>query len=134
MMDGNLRGIFRKKLPDFFWTSVESGMTGRGIPDSHYCYAGHSGWIEYKVTSAFAVGLRPEQVAWLTRYARYGGACFVAVRRKRKDVDELWLIHGEGAASLKQEGLAKVDPAFIAGVFTGGPAQWSWATIEVILL
>ena len=140
-MDGDLRSIFRKKLPRFHWTSIETGMTGRGIPDSHYCHAKTPGWIEYKVTKGFAVGMRPEQVAWTLRYVRAGGRVFVAVRRqsmggprKGAPVDELWLIRGWAAGDLKQGGLKKLTPAALAGVWDGGPSKWSWPDIEYALL
>ena len=140
-MDGDLRGIFRRKVPRFFWTSIETGMTGRGIPDAHYCCVGVSGWAEFKVTNAFAVNLRPEQVAWLLRYDRCGGTCWIAVRRqvicgprKGKGADELWLIRGSAAARLKASGLKKMIPADVAGIWGDGPGRWDWVAVEKALL
>ena len=141
MIDGGLRGIFRKKIPSFMWVSVETGMTGRGIPDSHYCRLGVSGWVEWKVTNAWSVGLRPEQVAWILRYHRNGGRVWVAVRRqvlsgprRGPAADELWLIHGWAAADLKSQGLKKIAENAVAGVWPDGPTQWDWAEIERLLL
>ena len=110
--DGDLRSIFRRRLPKFHWVSIETGGTGRGIPDAEYCHRGVSGWVEFKVTMAWSVDLRAEQVAWLMRRARAGGRCWVAVRRQSpggprrgQPADELWLVSGDNAAALKKEGL-----------------------------
>ncbi len=136
-MDGNLRQLFRKHLPHFHWVSVETGSTGRGIPDSEYCHAGVSGWIEFKKTSTNASGLRPEQIAWLERRGRAGGRCWAAVRRqhsggprKGHPVDELYLIDGKYISGLINNG---VDwSTFLR--WKGGPAHWDWSEIERALL
>ena len=128
--DGDLRAIFRRRLPQFMWTSVESGGTGRGIPDSHYCGRGSSGWVEFKKTSAWAVGMRPEQIGWAAQYSRHGGRSWVAVRRVRPDTDELWLVYGTFAAALKQHGLRPVYEGTVPGIYySGGPSKWPWDEI-----
>ena len=127
--DGNLRQIFLQHLPEAFWQSVETWSTGQGVPDVHYLFPpGKAGWIENKlVTSGWEIGIRPGQVGWLSRYARLGGRCFVAVRViKRNNVDELWLYNGGDVKQLTIEGLRK-DPF---GLFAGGPARWNWKRIE----
>ena len=141
MADGDLRSIFRKKLPHFHHVSVETGSTGRGIPDMEYCYNGQSGWVEFKRTGGWTVDLRPEQVAWLLRRSRAGGRCFVAVRRqtlagprKGPPADELWLLRGSAAAELKLGGLKKAPPNAVVGLWENGPAKWDWAAIERALL
>lgn len=138
-IDGGLRKIFRKKLPDIDWTSIETGGTGKGIPDSNGCKNGREFWIEYKLTDAWAVGLEPEQVGWLTRRARFGGRVFVAVRRKttagpRKGgaVDELWLYRGSDSRELKALGIKDgPTPLFTT---SGGPSKWNWSAIRQALL
>jgi hypothetical protein len=141
VIDGGLRGIFRKKLPHFHWQSIEVGTVGRGVPDSNYCHRGVEGWVEFKKTDGWIVSLRPEQVAWLLRRYRAGGRCWVAVRRQTKGgprsgppCDELWLIRGYAAAELKARGLKKVDHRAVAGVWHDGVAQWDWAEAERLLL
>lgn len=136
-VDGNLRPLFRQNLPQIFFTSIETGGTGRGVPDSYGCGGGVSFWIEYKLTSTWAVSLRPEQVAWLSRHARAGGKGFVAVRRKtiegpRKGpaCDELYLVPGFLAAELKKHGLKAVP----FQRHEGGPSKWKWPTIGEMLL
>lgn len=129
--DGDLRAIFRRRLPDFDWQSVETGSTGRGIPDSNYCRDGSEGWIEFKAAKAWAVGLRPEQCGWILRRTRHGGRVWIAVRRKD---DELWMIPGCYAAKIKEHGLRPVFEGRIPGVwYSGGPAGWGWAAIARLL-
>ncbi len=127
--DGDLRAIFRRRLPQFMWTSVESGGTGRGIPDSHYCDQGSSGWVEFKKCTAWAVGLRPEQVGWAAQYFRHGGRSWIAVRRVRPDADELWLVPGDRAAQLKAQGLRGAPSEH----WGNGPAKWDWARVAYLL-
>jgi len=154
-IDGGLRSLFRERIPDFHWQSIETGGTGRGVPDSNYCCGGREGWIEYKVTAGWAVTLRPEQIGWLLRRSRAGGRVFVAVRRccpagpRRAASDELWLVRGSAAALLRTHGLrvllagtpqkaggpSGVRPADeLVGVWRGGPAAWPWPALRAALL
>lgn len=133
--DGGLRPIFRQRLTSVHWQSVETGMTGRGVPDSNGCAAGVEFWVEFKVTVGWAVTLRPEQVAWLMRRARAGGRVFVAVRRRcaagpRRGPasDELWLLDGSAADVLKASGLRCPD-ALVLGHWYGGPSRWDWPSV-----
>ena len=135
MIDGGLRKLFHARLPQFHFTSIETGSTGRGIPDDNYCHDTHEGWIEYKQTQTYNVGLRPEQVGWLLRRTRAGGRTFIAVRRKHdggkrkgKSVDELWLYSGAGAKMLNELGLNKTWAQALQ-MFEDGPARWDWDKI-----
>src|SRR3954453_14766207 len=99
-MDGGLRKLFRQYVQPCDWQSIETAMTGGGVPDSNYCMDGVEGWIEFKLTTHWIVPLRPEQIGWLLRGTRFGGRVFIAVRRQTKvglrtaTADELWLLHG----------------------------------------
>jgi hypothetical protein len=127
-MDGELRKIFRQNLPKAQWTAVETGLTAQGVPDAEYVFpGGDQGWVECKRSSAWAVSVRPLQVAWVLRRVRLGGRCFVAVRRRD---DELWLLWGSQIKSLAAEGLRG---ATALGVWTGGPSKWYWDEIERLL-
>ena len=128
--DGGLRQLFRANLPNVFFTSIESRFTQFGIPDSHGIHAGKSFWIENKKTAGWAVTLRPGQVAWLRRYARCGGLCYVAVRRAD---DELWLVRGAHADALQAGGLGRLARGALAGQWGGGPAGWPWADVLKVL-
>lgn len=151
MSDGDLRPIFRARVPPpVHWTSVETGGTGRGVPDSNFCADGVEGWIEYKVTAGWSVTLRPEQIGWLTTRARHGGRVFVAVRRRceegpRRDwADDLYLLEGAAARELREQGLrqfavTKNAPtarrqAGLLGVWSGGPSAWDWQAVRDVLV
>lgn len=147
MIDGGLRPLFRQHLRrGFDWQSVETGGTGSGVPDSNFCTLigpgagiGIEGWVEYKKTDAWAVGLATFQVGWHLRRWRYGGWTLIAVRRqhdggprKGAPVDELWVYEGRCAAELATHGLqcTHINPL---GVWSGGPASWNWDEVAACL-
>lgn len=137
--DGGLRTLFRQKFPDFMWQSIEVGTVGRGVPDSHYLAPGGlSGWVEFKATETYAAGLRPEQVAWLSRYGRLGGRACVAVRRRHggglrrgEPVDELYVFGAADAVRLDREGLLGPTPLLVC---RGGVRRWDWDLVRSALL
>ena len=138
-MDGGLRKLFREKFAEAHWNSIETGMTGLGIPDSEYCFPplGLSGWVEFKLTRAIAVRIAPEQVAWAERRIRTGGRCWLAVRKqalagpRRIAADALFLYWGTQVRDVLHNGLW-VRP--MGGTWEGGPAQWDWAKIKLGLI
>lgn len=138
MIDGGLRLLFRQNVRAH-WQSVETGMTGRGIPDSNYCMqtpsGGIEGWVEFKLTSGWSVTLRPEQVGWHLARARAGGRTFIAVRRNNrpKRIDELWLCRGAFARELKTGGLRGAPPEAVLGAWPGPPARWPWPEVSAAL-
>lgn len=139
-IDGGLRPLFRKYIPQAQWTTIESGMTSRGIPDSEYCFPnGISGWIEFKKTMAWSVNMRPEQCAWLTRRARLGGRALIAVRRlslggpRRDAADELWIVSGAYAVELKRGGLKALPSGAVLGCWWGGSGRWLWTGVTEVL-
>lgn len=136
-IDGELRPIFRNRLRrGIHWQSVETGGTGLGIPDSNLCMTeGREGWMEFKQTEAWSVGLSTEQVGWHLRRCAMGGRTWIAVRRwhtggpkKGPPVDELWLYRGDAASVLRSEGL-KTDDGLL-GRWHGGPARWDWDAVR----
>lgn len=137
MIDGGLRGIFHDRLRvGIHWQAIETGEVVMGVPDSNFCCDGVEGWVEYKQTDAWAVGIRPEQGAWLSTRHMRGGRTFVAVRRwhdggprKGAAVDELWLCSGQYARTLRHEGLQSNSVVWL-GVWSGGPARWDWDAVR----
>lgn len=129
--DGDLSRLIQRNLPQADWLRIESGGTGRGIPDLNGCCSGIEAWIECKATEHWAVEVWPEQVAWAERRARFGGRVFLAVRQKRTN---LWLLNHEGARALREK-LHRLDQ-LPAGIVLyrgeGGPGRWSWATLARI--
>jgi hypothetical protein len=136
MKDGGLRPLFRNKFRQWQWTSVETAGTATGVPDSEFCsQTGHQGWIEFKQTKIFHVGIQPLQVAWLMRRCRYGGNAWIAVRRTptakiHEGVDELWFMRGDQAEALFHNGLGD---QIHAKSWPGGPSNWNWEEIAAIL-
>lgn len=137
--DAGLRSIFKERLPAWHWTPIETGIIISGVPDTNCCWQGYEFWIECKRTAAFAINFRPEQVGWLTRRRRAGGAAFVAVRKlidapgpRQMDVDELWLFDGADAVLLSDGGLN--GAAVPLGRWTGGPGRWAWDDVARLLL
>lgn len=139
MIDGGLRKIFRERLPDLFWTSIETGGTAGGVPDAHFAKAGHSRWVEYKWTKGWTPkSFEPEQVAWHLRFHREGCASFIAVRRlceagpRKPAADDLWLYAGCDAGLVRSEGLrGSAVPLVQCG---GGPSSWTWDEVRAALL
>lgn len=130
--DGGLPLLLMKELNERgFACRIETGGTGRGIPDIHYVIEGEAGWIECKFTSGNAIDIRPEQCAWAERYARNRGRVFLAIRQKKDNtrgkVDRLWLL---GPQHIR---LKKLDEANALLVADGGPARWNWDAIMELL-
>jgi len=133
--DNGLRKLFHSKLPKFHWQAMELGVLGTGCPDSNFCLDGVDGWIEFKYTEDYSVGLRPEQVGWISRRMRSGGRVFVITQRKHDGgpkkgppCNELWIHEGWDAASLKAHGLLMSPPVYCA--FDG---DWDWEKIRSVL-
>jgi len=131
MADANLRQIFRKHLPEFDFQSVETWSTGRGVPDLNYCCEGIEGWIELKATRGWRVNVSPEQVGWTERRLRAGGRVFIAVRRKARVDDTLFLLPGSAARTLADGQRCSQNPL---DFWPGGPRSWNWIAIKSLLL
>ncbi len=139
-VDGGMRPIFRKYLRDAMWTSIESGSTAQGIPDSHFVFPpkdnSASGWVEMKQSEGNAVSLRTHQVAWISQYIRYGGRAFIAIRKRREQsariaaCDELHLYHGRDVKTLFLYGLSGCKSLVSCG---RGPARWDWGKVKAAL-
>lgn len=111
-IDGGLRAWLSSRIKGPHWQAIETGGTGKGIPDLYGCWEGSSVWIECKKTTGWAVNIEPEQVAWLLRHSRSGGRCYLAVRRQTEAgprrgaaVDEFWLFHGSEVMDVADRGL-----------------------------
>ncbi|MEG7671073.1 hypothetical protein, partial [Listeria monocytogenes] len=84
-----------------------------------------------------AVGIRPEQVAWIERRVRHGGRVFIAIREIRPAnrlhiaLDFLHFYRGEKVRELKDKGLKCKGYYFMC---IGGPKEWNWDIIGRSLL
>jgi hypothetical protein len=135
MKDGGLRTLFRYQFRAWQWSSIETSGTASGVPDSEFCTpTGCQGWVEFKRTLKFSVQFQEFQPAWLERRCRYGGNVWIAVRRipiaqKFNGVDELWLMRGDQAIALEENGLCGT----FAKKWSGGPSGWNYEEIANVL-
>lgn len=137
MADGELRKLVQANIKGPHWQAIETGGTGRGIPDLEGCWQGVSVWIEMKLTGGYTAGLRPEQIGWIHRRSRAGGRVFVMVRRKWAEGfrrgpagDEVWLIEGQWVELLAEGGLKEVEKqGLVRYKGSGGPKNWHWERI-----
>jgi hypothetical protein len=126
-LDGGLRQKFRSKIPEWQWTSVETGAVSPGLPDAEFCAPGGvSGWVEFKQTAGWKVTFQPLQIPWIHRRARLGGRVFVAIRRKK---DELYIVPGSQILELEEHGVKGLTP-----VEGSGSRNWNWEEVKQILL
>lgn len=140
--DNGLRALIHSKLckPDWLWTSVETGLTAGGVPDSFWAHrpSQRSGWIEHKATTGWHVEIRPHQCAWIDTYTRAGVRVHIAVRASgtgssQGHGDSLWLVRGESVRELMDRGLAKLADKSVVGKWYGPPPKWKWAEIAGFL-
>ena len=137
MIDGGLRRIFRENIPNAHWSAIETGGTGRGVPDDNVCLNGVETWLEYKHTDGWAVRIRPEQVAWSERRTRAGGRVLLLTRRRctpgprRPAADELWIHRASDIRHVSLLGLRDGPRPLYKG--EDGPSAWLWPVIEEIV-
>ena len=124
--------LFRSHIPkDCDVQRIETGSTGRGIPDINLCYQGYEFWIELKVVKGRSVDLAPEQVAWHYRRTRAGGTTWIIARDKYDKVkkgkgDFIYLWHGDCVVKVKEKGIECPGHRF--------SAPFDWAAIWAVLL
>tara|TARA_R110002020_G_scaffold94037_3_gene226674 strand:+ start:187 stop:576 length:390 start_codon:yes stop_codon:yes gene_type:complete len=63
---------------------IETGGTGRGVPDVNYCQQGIEIWIELKSIKGLKSELSPFQIAWIYNRIKAGGNCFVLIRKNKE--------------------------------------------------
>jgi hypothetical protein len=135
MIDGGLCSLIQRYLRHWHWQRIETGGTGRGIPDMNGCSDGVEVWIETKVTPGWKVVIRPEQVAWAERRFRAGGRVFLAVRQTGGRRDALWLLSPlAGRRLIVGDKLSDLSEALVLGHWENGPGFWDWPRVEHILL
>jgi hypothetical protein len=129
--------MFRQYLPKVHWQAIETGVTGRGVPDINGCWNGREAWVECKGargTRLDIVHVSPEQVGWCEARTRAGGRVFLAVRRRgsmTNAVDELLLYRGS-ALRLFIDGQRLTDVVSLVSC-GGGPARWDWPRVAAHL-
>lgn len=134
MPDDALRVKLREGLREVHWQSIESAMTGGGIPDANGCFAGVETWCECKKTDGWTCGdVKVTQVGWALARMRHGGRVVLATRRrhaggprKGSGVDELWLHSAAYIVECREGGLRAAPPLLVT---SGGPARWDWPAV-----
>ena len=108
MKENAFWGLVNKNLNNVHVQRIETGGTGRGIPDFNACDDGVEYWVELKVVnSGKKIGLRPEQVGWLIKRSLHGGRCFILVRTPDA---QIYLYYGADAREVADKGL-RLGPA-----------------------
>ena len=97
--------LIKKNLKNVHLQRIETGGTGRGIPDVNGCSDSIEFWAELKVVnSGKKIRLRPEQIGWLIQRSKHGGKTFIIVRAPNSHI---YLYNGEDAKEVLDEGLRK---------------------------
>ena len=105
MKESSFWQLIRKNLSNVHLQRIETGGTGRGIPDFNGCSDGVEFWVELKVVNAGKkIGLRPEQVGWLIQRTRHGGNTYILVRTPDA---QIYLYPGKDAREVMDEGLRR---------------------------
>ena len=123
----NLWLLLRKNLPQIHLQSIETGMTGSGVPDVNGCAKGKEFWIELKeIHSGNALTLRPMQISWLAKRALHGGQVFVMARKN----NEIKLYHIDSLTGIKE--LVKNGYSSDALLILNIPYDWGALTTALL--
>jgi len=106
MRENNLWQNLKRNLTEPLWQRIETGGTGRGIPDVFGAFDNRCCWVELKIAKGNRVPLRPEQIAWLIKFGQTGLPTFILVGTDKR---KMYLFSGLEAIIVKDLGL-KADP------------------------
>ena len=92
--EASLWGLVKDHMPkEIHSQRIETGGTGKGVPDVNYCHEGKEVWIELKSIDGLKSELSPFQMAWLFNRSKVGGNCFVLIRKNNSKEKEIKLFH-----------------------------------------
>ena len=103
MLEKDMRRLLKHKvsleMPHMMLQRIESGGTGRGIPDFFFKTIYDEGWIELKeitITSCrISVPWRPGQLPWIKKYAQLRGNIILLMTYKKSTYtigwEETWI-------------------------------------------
>jgi|TARA_R100001163_G_C5057478_1_gene193991 Holliday junction resolvase len=100
--ENNLWQTFKRNLKEPLWQRIETGGTGRGIPDVFGVLNGLCCWVELKVARGNKVNLSAEQVAWLIKFGQTGLPTFILVGTDKRTI---YLFSGMEAREVLDNGL-----------------------------
>lgn len=131
-LEKTLWGLVKSHLPVGCDSQrIETGSTGRGIPDVNLCWMGRDIWVELKIVMGSRVSLRPEQVAWAYRRTKAGGTVWILARDKFDGVrkgkgDRIFIWPGSCAADVLENGI-KAEGCYIFD------APFDWDSVMAVL-
>jgi len=123
MREYSLWQNIRRNLTKPIWQRIETGGTGRGIPDVFGAFEGECCWIELKIAKGNRVDLRPEQIAWLIKFGQTGLKTFILVGTDKR---KMYLFPGLKAIIVKDQGL-KADSLLELN------APYEWSKLQEVL-
>lgn len=83
--ESQLWTLVKQHIPkDVHVQRIETGLTGKGVPDVNYCQKGKEIWIELKSIQGNKSQLSPFQIAWLHNRTKAGGNCYVLIKKKKE--------------------------------------------------
>ena len=83
--ESQLWTLVKQHIPkDAHVQRIETGLTGKGVPDLNYCQKGKEIWIELKSIQGNKSQLSPFQIAWIHNRAKAGGNCYVLIRKNKE--------------------------------------------------
>ena len=123
MREYSLWQNIRRNLTEPIWQRIETGGTGRGIPDVFGAFGGECCWVELKIAKGNRVDLRPEQIAWLIKFGQTGLKTFILVGTDKR---KMYLFPGLEAIIVKDQGL-KADPLLELN------APYDWSKLQEVL-
>lgn len=130
-IDGGLRNIFKKYLPQVHWQGIELGGFGDGVPDTNGCYKGQDFWIEFKKEkSPGKIKWRPTQIGWIKDRVRHGGLVRIVIKYEHESVPQLTMF--DGSALFEWEGNYNdfgSNMGRCLGIWIGGERDWNWNDI-----
>ena len=123
MRENNLWQNLKRNLTEPLWQRIETGGTGRGIPDVFGAFDNRCCWVELKIAKGNRVPLRPEQIAWLIKFGQTGLPTFILVGTDKR---KMYLFSGMEAREVLDYGL-KHEPILML------EAPYAWEKIQGVL-
>jgi len=103
--EASLWALLKEHLPkEAHFQRIETGGTGKGVPDVNYCYEGKEVWIELKSIEGLKSTLTPFQIAWIYNRYRSGGNTFILMRKINTKKKQIKLFSPSQGLSLKELG------------------------------
>ena len=101
--EASLWALLKEHLPkEAHFQRIETGGTGKGVPDVNYCHKGKEIWIELKSIEGLKSTLTPFQIAWIYNRYQSGGNAFILMRKINTKKKQIKLFSPSQGLSLKE--------------------------------